>query len=399
MSKMEYNLDMLYSRLLSPTKSSSYFIFGARGTGKSTLLKHLFPKKDYFWVDLLLPSEEEQYLLRPELLREKYLVLDQDKRPEVIIIDEIQKAPKLLDVVHYMIEEYKVRFILTGSSARKLKVQSANLLAGRAFQYIMYPFSAFEVVRDFNLNDVISYGLLPKLYELNDVIDKNDFLRSYVQKYIKEEVQMEQLVRDIVPFRKFLEVAAASNGEILNYSKIGRTCGVDYKSVSRYFEILVDTFLGVMLDSYHRSVRVRQISSPKFYFFDTGVVRALSHQLTQELLPGNYSYGKLFETFIIMEFIKLNSYLKKDYRFSYLKTTEGAEIDLIVEQPDGAIWLLEIKSSEKIIKDDYAHLVHFAPTFPKAKCMVLSCDKNHRLADGVEIIYFSDGIKKIFKME
>jgi len=396
MSKMEYNLDMKYARLLVPTKSNSYFIFGARGTGKSTLLKSIFPKNDYFWIDLLLPNEEEQYLMNPELLKEKYLVLNQDQRPEIIIIDEIQKVPKLLDVVHFMIEEYKVRFILTGSSARKLKVQSANLLAGRAFQYNMYPFSALEINKDFNLNDAISYGLLPKLFELGDREDKNDFLRSYVQKYIKEEVQMEQLVRDIVPFRKFLEVAAASNGEILNYSKIGRTCGVDYKSVSRYFEILVDTFLGVMLDSYHTSVRVRQISSPKFYFFDTGVVRALSHQLTQDLLPSNYNYGKLFETFIVMEFIKLNSYLKKDFKFSYLKTTEGAEIDLIVEQPNGVMWLIEIKSSNNIIRDDYAHLSHFAGTFPNAKLMVLSCDKNHRLVDNIEITYFGQGIKKIF---
>jgi predicted AAA+ superfamily ATPase len=395
---MEYNLDMKYARLISPTKSNSYFIFGARGTGKSTLLKDLYPKSDFFWIDLLLPSEEEQYLMHPELLKEKYLVLEKEKRPKTIIIDEVQKVPKLLDVVHYMIEEYKIRFILTGSSARKLKVQSANLLAGRAFQYIMYPFSAFEIANDFHLNDVISYGLLPKLYELNDAADKNDFLRSYVQKYIKEEVQMEQLVRDIVPFRKFLEVAAASNGDILNYSKIGRTCGVDSKSVSRYFEILVDTFLGVMLDSYHTSVRVRQIASPKFYFFDIGVLRALNHQLTQDVLPSNYAYGKLFETFIIMEFIKLNSYLKKDYRFSYLKTTEGAEIDLIVEQPNGTMWILEIKSSKNIIKDDYAHLVHFASTFPKAKAMVLSCDKSHRLVNEVEIIYFSDGIKKIFEI-
>ncbi len=396
MPNMEYNLDIMYQRLLKPTKSSSYFVFGARGTGKSTLLKTLYPKDRYFWIDFLLPSTEEQYLLNPEFLLEKYLAFNEGSRPKVIIIDEVQKVPKILDVVHLMIEEYQLTFILTGSSARKLKKQSANLLAGRAFQYALFPFSLFEIENEFDLKKSISYGLLPKQFSLEQEEDKKDFLRSYIQKYIKEEIQMEQLVRDIVPFRKFLEVAGQANGEIINYSKLGRTCGIDYKSVSRYFEILADTFLGVFLDSYHTSVRVRQIEAPKFYFFDTGVVRALNHQLNQELLPSTFMYGKLFETFIIIEFIKLNSYLKKDFRFSYLKTSEGAEIDLIVECPSKKTWLVEIKSSTRIIQDDYKNLRHFKSSFFDPHLIVLSCDKEHRIVGDVELIYFKEGLKKIF---
>jgi predicted AAA+ superfamily ATPase len=204
-----------------------------------------------------------------------------------------------------MIEEYKIQFVITGPSTRKIKKQGANLLAGRAFQYALFPFSLFELGNDFQLHSTLNFGMLPAIFSLQDNEEKKDFLRSYVQKYIKEEIQLEQLVRDIAPFRKFLEVAAQSNAEILNYSKIGRSCGVDYKSVSRYFEILEDTFLGFFLDSYHNSIRKRQIASPKFYLFDVGVVRSLTYQLNIEISPNNYTYGKLFESFFIQECFKL----------------------------------------------------------------------------------------------
>lgn len=383
-------------RLSNLSKSNSFFLFGARGVGKSTLINQKYSKKDTIWLDLLLPSEEEKYLLNPELLREKYLAFSNEQRPKLIIVDEVQKVPKLLDVIHSMIEEFKIQFVLTGSSARKLKNSGANLLAGRAFQYAMFPFSIFELNQIFDLNDALSFGLLPAIHSFVEQEDKRDFLRSYVQKYIKEEIQMEQLVRDMVPFRKFLDVAAQSNAEIINYSKIGRSCGVDYKSVVRYFEILSDTFLGFFLDSYHKSMRVRQIESPKFYFFDPGVVRSMTGQLTVDLVPSNYQYGRLFETFVIMECVKLNNYLKKDYRFSYIKTKDGAEIDLIIERPSGEIFLIEIKSSANINVDDLRHLKNFMPSFEKAIPMVLSQTEDCRIVDDIEILDYKSGLKRIF---
>jgi predicted AAA+ superfamily ATPase len=388
----------MYTRLLSHTKSNSFFLFGARGTGKSTLLEAKYPKRDYFWIDLLLPATEEKYLLHPDRLLEQYLALKEKDRPRLLVIDEVQKVPKILDVVHAMIEKFKCQFVLTGSSARKLKTQGANLLAARAFEYTLYPFSLFELKDDFDLMQALNFGLLPKIWELADEEDKKDYLRSYVQKYLKEEIQMEQLVRDMVPFRKFLEVAAQSNSEIINYSKLGRQCGVDYKSVMRYFEILRDTFVGVFLDCYHRSVRVRQIQSPKFYFFDTGVLRALTLSLNHELNPGNFYYGKMFETFVIMEFFKLNSYLKKDYKLSYLKTHEGAEIDLIVENSNGKVWLLEIKSSKEVFAADCKSLVHFAPLFSKPKLILISQSVEKRKLGNVYALPIKAALKEVFEI-
>ena len=334
--------------------------------------------------------------MHPELLREEYLALPLIKRPTLIVIDEVQKLPKLLDVVHSMIEEFKVRFILTGSSARKLKQKGANLLAGRAFEYHLFPFTSIELGAHFDLQQALTFGLLPKIWNLTDDEDKKDFLRSYVQKYLKEEIQLEQLVRDLAPFRKFLEVAGQSNGEILNYSRLGRLSGVDYKSVERYYEILADTYLGFFLDGYDRSIRVRQIKSPKFYFFDTGVVRALNQELSLEPKPSTFSYGKLFESFLITECFKLNSLLKKDFKFSYLKTKEGVEIDLIIERPGTSTLLIEIKSSQKIIEDDYRSLVTLGADFKNSEKLVLSLDPSHRLVNDIEILPYKEGLEKIF---
>jgi predicted AAA+ superfamily ATPase len=378
----------MYQRTINPSKSNSYFLFGARGVGKSTLINQLFPASNKILkIDLLSPTLEERYALRPESLREEYLA----HRPEIIIIDEVQKLPKLLDVIHSMIEEFKVQFILTGSSARKLKMKGANLLAGRAFNYHLYPLSLLELGADFNLKTALQFGLLPKIWNMNSEEDKKDYLRSYVQKYLKEEIQYEQLVKDLTPFRKFIDVAAQSNAEIVNFSNIEKICGVDYKSVSRYYEILADTFLGVFLDAYDQSMRARQIKSPKFYFFDTGVVRTIRGEVNLDLVTRNYGYGKLFETFMIMELVKYNAAEKCDFKFSYLKTKDGPEIDLIIERPGKSLMLIEFKSSEKVIEDDYRHLKHFRKDFPSAEMLVISQDKVSRdVADGVKIRHYQD---------
>lgn len=253
----------MYARHLNYSKSHSFFLLGPRGVGKSTWLQQIFGKKKCLWFNLLTAETELQLARDPDLILKKWQALK--TKPEFIIIDEIQKNPKLLDIVHKGIEEHKIKFILTGSSARKLKRGAANMLAGRAFEFFMLPFSLFELQKDFDLDLALNYGMLPKIYsnELVKSLDKERYLFSYVSTYFKEEILSEQIIRNLDPFRKFLEIAAQMNGQIINYSKIARDAGIDAKQVERYFPILVDTLIGFNLEPYHNSVRRRQNAKSK----------------------------------------------------------------------------------------------------------------------------------------
>ena len=198
------------------------------------------------------------------------------RNTEWVIIDEVQKIPELLDVVHRLIEDKKIKFGLTGSSARKLKHGGANLLAGRAFVYNLFPFTSFELGDSFSLEDALMWGTLPQIYALQDANDRIQYLKSYANTYIQEEVWEAHLIKDLVPYRRFLQVAAQTNGTGINYSNISEDARVDPKTVQRYFQILEETLLGFFLEPFHRSLRKRQRANPKFYFFDIGVQRALS---------------------------------------------------------------------------------------------------------------------------
>ena len=332
----------MIDRLAKLSKSNSFFILGPRGSGKSTLIKSKYLTKHSLYIDLLHPQTEDRYRINPQLLAEKAKA-----RPTLrwVIIDEVQKNPKLLDVVHHLIETTKIKFILSGSSARKLKRGGANLLAGRAFVFHLYPFSFIELNRKFDLQNMLQWGSLPKLLKFKKDQNKKEYLTAYSLTYLKEEVQLEQIVRKISPFRKFLEIAAQMNGKIINYSKIASDVGVDSTTVQNYYSILEDTLLGFPLMPYHLSVRKSQRQSPKFYLFDTGVCRALNRTLNIPLTPQTYAYREAFEHFIILEFIKLSEYLRKDWRFSYLLTKDRAEIDLIVSRSGQKTLCIEIKSS------------------------------------------------------
>jgi predicted AAA+ superfamily ATPase len=386
----------MISRIFSAPKNSSFFIFGARGTGKSTLLTQIFDwKKDQsiLYLDLLDPGLEKNLSLRPDELN---AIIAARKNIKWVIIDEIQKIPKLLDVIHKIIFEKKLKFALTGSSARKLKRASANLLAGRAFSYYLYPLSYEELKDSFVLDEVLSYGSLPGLLEIESEKDKKRFLLSYVQTYIKEEVLVEQLVRNIDPFRSFLEVAAQSSTEIINYTTLAKEAAIDSKSVERYFSILADTLLGFFLEPYNRSIRSRQKQSPKFYFIDCGISRALSTDLNQRALAGSYEYGKLFEQFIIGEFIKLNSYKEKNWKFSYLRTGAGVEIDLIIEKNRNNFVLIEIKSSKNIHSEHYSSLKTLGQEFSNAKKYLLCLTNYNKTIEGIKIMNWKDGLEEIF---
>lgn len=380
-------------RLLRPTRDKSFFLFGPRGAGKSTFLRHWFTGIETLWIDLLSPEQEDRYARNPEALAQQIAIAP--KRFDWVVIDEIQKVTRLLDVVHQQIESRGIRFALTGSSARKLKHGQSNLLAGRAFVYHLFPFVSSELGNQFDLDSALMYGTLPGQIELRDADDKNAFLRAYALTYLKEEIWSEHVVRKLDPFRAFLEIAAQSNGEIINYSKIARDVGVDIKSVQSYFQILEDTLVGFLLEPYHASVRKRQIQAPRFFFFDLGVKRALDRTLTVHLQPGTYAYGKAFEHFIVTEALRRSHYLQNDFRFSYLKTKDGAEIDMIIERPGLPTALLEIKSSRSVDEHDVRAIARFRADMPNTEGFCLSLDPIPKRIGAVDLLPWEEGLRRL----
>ncbi len=381
-------------RLQKLSKVDNLFLFGARGTGKSTLIRSIFEKENKLWIDLLTEKDEAEFGKNPDALSQHL----QMKQYDFVIIDEVQKFPKLLDIVHHEIENNPRApfFILTGSSARKLKRNSANLLGGRALTYYLFPFTYFETRDNFNLNEVLKFGALPLLYPKQNPSKKEEYLKSYVKSYLHEEILIEQLIRRVEPFKDFLEIAAQMNGEIINYSKISKDVGVSDQTIKSFFQILEDTLVGYSLPSFHRSIRKRQRESPKFYFFDLGVVRALSRTLKLPLAPGTSEYGKAFEHFIILEIFRACEYLKNDFRLSYLRTKDDAEIDLIIERPGLPDFLLEIKSTQKIQDYDVKILSQFHKDWDKdCEAAIWSMDKVSKKINSIHCFHWEEGIKKL----
>lgn len=384
--------------MCKPLLSNSFFLFGPRGSGKTTLLRDFFSQEKALWIDLLKEEEVSRFVRNPNELEQRIAHLS--PLPDWVVIDEIQKQPALLDEVHRMIENPltwgKIKFALTGSSARKLKRGAANLLAGRAFVNHLHPLISQELGKSFYLQDALQWGTLPKIFDFKETLEKREYLRAYSSTYLKEEIKEEQLVRRIDPFRRFLEVVAQCNGEILNYSKIARDAATDPKAVERYFEILEDTLLGFFLDPYHRSIRKRQSKRSKFYFFDLGVKKALEFTLDVPLRDGTYAYGKAFEHFIILECMRLNDYLRKDFRFSYLRTKDDLEIDLIIERPGKKLALVEIKSASNVDDIDIRKVASISKDVPEAETFILCQEAIPRQSEGVTVIPWKSGLEEIF---
>ncbi len=383
----------MFHRQLKLGGKQSFFLFGARGTGKSTLLKKQFEGKPILYIDLLDPEEEDAFLRNPGELKQRLDGLPAGTR--WVILDEIQKAPRLLDAVHSAIENRGLRFALTGSSARKLKHGGANMLAGRALVRRLFPLTHLEIGDVFQLGQALHFGTLPKILSLDTPGEKTDFLRAYALTYLKEEIAAEQLVRKLQPFRGFLEVAAQCNGQILNFSRIAREVGVDVKTAQGYFEILEDTLMGFLIPGFHESIRKRQNQAPKFYFFDTGVKRALERTLTQDFGPGSYAYGNAFEHFLILEIIRLAEYSGKDWTCSYLRTKDGAEIDLILDRPGLPRALVEIKSKERISTEDTAPLDRLARDIRRSEAFCLSRDPHRKRIGSVSCLPWRVGLKEL----
>ncbi len=384
----------MFARFRRFSQDNSLFLFGPRGCGKSTLLADRFDQKLTAWFDLLDSKVAEQFFRNPS---ELYAIVNGlPDHVTHVVIDEIQKVPKLLDEVHRLIEEKKKLFILTGSSARKLKRGGANLLAGRAFVYNLHALSCFELKEAFDLDGALRWGTLPKIYSLSQDEDKKAFLRAYAETYLKEEIWDEQVVRKLSAFRRFLEVAAQCNGKIINYANIAKDVGVDDKTVKEYFVILEDTLIGFFLEPYHSSFRKRLSEKPKFYLFDTGIVRSLSRKLSVPLLPKTYDYGDAFEHFIILEFIRLASYFQPDYRFSYIRTAGDVEVDLVVERPGLPLLCMEIKSSDDIDESDIGSFRRLTKDIPNCEAVVLSQHRFVKKYDHVICYPWRQGLEEFF---
>lgn len=386
-------------RILELPTDYSFFLFGARGTGKTTLLAAIFEPHNTLSINLLNPLEEMRFLRNPEELRQ--VVLAVDSKIQFIVIDEIQKVPKLLDVVHLLLESDKSEkiFILTGSSAKQLKASRVNLLAGRAFTYNLFPFSYLELGGAFDLQQTLCFGMLPKIFSFRTDSHKVKFLQSYTITYLKEEIWSGRLVHDLEHFRRFLEVAAQSNGKIVNYSNIARDVGVDDKTVKNYFTLLEDTLIGNFLEPFNHSFRKRLRVAPKFYYFDLGVARALSATLGVKPTPSTSYYGELFEQFIIIECIKLKHYYQSEYRFSYLMTASDVEIDLIIERSGFPPVFVEIKSKDTVNEEDLSSLLKLSSDFGECEAICLSQDPRKKKIGHVTVYPWQEGLKYIFEIE
>jgi predicted AAA+ superfamily ATPase len=321
-----------------------------------------------------------------------------------VLIDEVQKVPDLLDVAHLLIEQHKnkVRFLLTGSSARKLKSKSANLLASRALSIRLYPFTSYELkAHRFNLLTALRFGTVPAIITAEQ---KELALRSYVDTYLKEEIQQEALVRKLDKFFSFIDVAAQLNGEVVNFSKMARQLSLADKTIGDYFQILIDTLLVIKVNGWDRSAKKQIIKSPKFYFFDCGVLNAAAKELNLSLEAGSARYGRLFETFIITEIHRLNDYFSLDYSLAFY-STGASEVDLVLsrsrsEEPIA----IEIKSNPTVCREDLPGLELFGNEYPKSELYCLSTNSNPysiTLLSGkkVAVLPYEEGILTVLGLD
>lgn len=368
---------------LEDVQSDSIFLWGARQTGKSTLLKMLFPDAPYY--DLLQSDQFSRFNMRPSLLREECALLDDSS---VVIIDEVQKVPALLDEVHWLMSNRGIRFVLCGSSARKLRRCGVNLLGGRAIRKVLFPLVSAEIP-DFDIDHAVNNGMLPRHYLIEDASKR---LQAYVGDYLQQEIIAESIIRRIDSFTRFLQVAALSDSEIVNFTNIAQDCGVSSKSVKEYFSILEETMLGYMIPSYSKVVKRKLVSSPKFYYFDVGIPNYLLGRMP--LRRGTVEYGHALEHLICQELKAYLSYMRNDKLLSYWHTSDNRyEVDFVVGDAEVGI---EVKSSDSVSSSDLKGLRAFGVEHPDAKLFVVSMESRPRLSNGVEIWPATDFLKRLW---
>ncbi|MBW2304737.1 MAG: ATP-binding protein [Deltaproteobacteria bacterium] len=359
-----------------PIGKKSFFLFGPRQVGKSTLVRKELAQKYHIEIDLLKRDEFLKYRLDPALFRSEIEFAAKNGKKFIVFIDEIQKLPFLLDEIHYLIEKFKgqLTFILTGSSARKLKRSSVNMLAGRAWEFRLYPFTFMELGDAFHLNDALLKGTLPPIVHENPE-DAFFTLKAYTQTYLKEEILDEALVRNVEAFGRFLDIAADQSGRIVNYSTIGRDTGVSGKNIKNYYQILEDTLIAIRLEPYLKSARKRLVRHPKYYLFDIGVINSLCSRITPRSITVPTVLGNLFEHFIILETKRLVHYGKRPAKLFHWRSSQGAEVDLIIEEEEN-LFAVEIKTMRRVKKADLRGLRSFCKDYPQAIPMCVSiCDR------------------------
>jgi len=366
-------------------EAQALILFGPRKTGKTTLLAQRYP--DALKYDLLLTEIRAELKIRPSLLREMVL----ERKPELVILDEIQKVPELLDEVHWLIENTETKFILCGSSSRKLKRGAANLLGGRALRVDLFPLVSAEI-GDLNLQKGIHAGMIPQHY-LSRNPDR--FLKAYVDQYIQEEIIEESQIRKLQSFYRFLETAALMNGELLNYAKVGSDCGVSPKTVREYYQILEDTLIGFSLLPWTNVKTRKLIETAKFYLFDTGVIRHLK-ELPQ--VPNkSREFGNFFETFLINEIRAYIAYSNLSLKLSFWRTTSDFEVDLIVGKMQVAI---EFKSSQRVGSGELGGLRALKEEHsPSLLLLVCQVTEPRLTEDGIRILPFQDFLKRMWAGE
>lgn len=368
-----------------PARQSAFF-WGPRKTGKTTYLKSVFPDSlvfDFLKTDLLFEFSRRPWLLREQLLAKNKHIL---RNP--IILDEVQKVPGLLDEVHWLIENEGLRFVLCGSSVRKLKRGKANMLGGRAWRYEMFPLVSRELDK-LDLMRALNHGLIP-IHYLRD--DYRKSLRAYVTDYLKEEVFDEGLTRNIPAFSKFFDAMGYSHGELTNYSNIARDCGVDSKTVKEYYQILVDTLLGRFVSPFKKR-QSRQVigRAPKFYLFDVGVAGTLANRHIAE--PRGESFGRALEHFILMELVAHRSLCELDYEINFWRTKTGLEVDFVLGGGEIAI---EVKGTSRVDSRDLRGISAFAEEFSPKQAIVVCSEKQERVLGPIRIMPWTTFLEKLW---
>jgi predicted AAA+ superfamily ATPase len=367
----------------------SAFLWGPRKTGKSTYLKEAFPQSvvyDFLKTDLALEMTK-----RPSLLREQVLAKDPITLKNPIILDEVQKVPQVLDEVHWLIENKGLSFILCGSSARKLKRGKANLLGGRAWRYEMFPLVSAEL-GEMNLLRALNQGMIPDHF-LRDNYKKS--LSGYVRDYLKEEVFDEGLTRNIPAFARFFDAVGYSHGEITNFSNIARDCGVDAKTVKQYYNILIDTLLGRMVEPFkRRQSRQIIIKAPKFYLFDVGVAGAMIKRHISE--ERGESFGRAFEHLMFTEISAYSSYSELDFRINYWRTKSGLEVDFVLGEGEAAV---EVKGAHFVDNRNIRPLMAFQEEYKPKKAFIVCNEKEERVIGRIKILPWRRFLEKLWRNE
>ena len=373
----------MYSRLIKPPKDKSFFLFGPRGTGKTTWVKSSFSRAVY--LDLLEAELFNDLLVNPQRL-EKMIPMG---FKDYIIIDEVQRVPDVLNEVHRLIEKYKYNFILTGSSPRKLKKKGPNLLAGRALKYSMHSLTAIELGEDFKLSHSLNYGHLPCAYtELNP----KGYMESYVKTYLEEEIQQERLTQNLSSFSRFLEAASFSQGSVLNISSVAQDCAVERKVVENYFAILEDLLIAYRVPVFTKRAKRRMAAHPKFYFFDVGLYRALRPMGPLDM-PEEIG-GQALESLLFQELNAINDYFGLGYRIFYWRTASDTEVDFVL-YGDKGIKAFEIKRTAKLHSRMLRALNAFIKDYPQAKAYFVYGGNRRLYESGIEIIPIEQVLKNL----